>query len=111
MFDNIGENIKSVAIIFFIINVVFTIIGDFLLCGSIGNLYSVGGIAILLLFVFIAAVGCCISWIISLIICGFGILVQNAELSMFKIEKEYFNEYYDDPNHEDYGNTEENEKE
>ena len=107
MFNNVGENIKSVAIIFFIINVVFTIIGDFWLCGTIGNLSSVGFIAILLLFVFVAAVGCCISWIISLLICGFGILVQNAELSLFKFEKEY----YDDSNYEDYGYTEENEKE
>ena len=107
MFNNVGENIKSVSIIFFIINVVFTIIGDFWLCGTIGNLSSVGFIAILLLFVFVAAVGCCISWIISLLICGFGILVQNAELSLFKFE----NEYYDDSNYEDYGYTEENEKE
>ena len=44
---------------------------------------------------------------LRLLICGFGILVQNAELSLFKFE----NEYYDDSNYEDYGYTEENEKE
>ncbi len=97
MFNNVGAKIKTLATVLFILNVVFTIIGVLLLCSAIDSLRALDFAATFLLLVFLAALGCCISWIFSLFVYGFGILVQNAETSMYNSA----NEYYDEANYED----------
>ena len=77
LFDNIGAKIKTVAKIFFIIEVIAAIITSFLLSNFIvGLLIVIGGFVV--------------AWLSSLTLYGFGDLIENIDVSninTFEIHK------------------------
>ena len=79
MFKNVGKKIQTVATVALVINIVYTIIADFMLCSTLGKSYDIDVAIIILIFLLLMVVGTIVSWIVSLFIYGFGILVSNSE--------------------------------
>lgn len=65
MFENVGEKIKGVAVVVFILEVIAAVVFGL---GSIDN----GGILLI-------ALGILAAWVSSLFVYGFGVLIESAE--------------------------------
>ena len=79
MFNNVGEKIKLVAICVFIFSIILNVIGALWLCNIFDNIFNAEFATLILIFIVIAALGILLSWIFSLFIYGFGVLITNSE--------------------------------
>lgn len=80
MFDNIGNKLKGLARIVFLVGVVFSgigMIGMWITGVGLGD--HAGGFTIFLVGLFIGAIGCLLSWVLGCLLSGFGQLVDDTE--------------------------------
>lgn len=75
MFTNTGKKIKGLAIIVFVINIVFSILLAFAICNNIEKDFAV----VLLIYFGIIALGILLAWISSVFVYAFGQLVDNSD--------------------------------
>jgi hypothetical protein len=79
MFNNVGNKIKTIAIVTFILNIVAFFGIAIWSCSFFDSMYNMNFGILIFLFLLIVALGAVISWIIALFIYGYGILVQISE--------------------------------
>lgn len=84
MYENIGEKIKALAKILFVVEIFVSVIGGLIL--SVALRYAMYGFAILLFFG-IAVVGVIAAYISSMLLYGFGELISNSK-KLVEIGKE-----------------------
>ena len=82
MFNNIGEKIKTLAIIITILGIVASVIsGIAFIVSSIVDSYDVSRLAAgIILGVLTMVVGSLLSWISSFLLYGFGELIENSTI-------------------------------
>ena len=78
MFARIGKKIKIVATVMFYVLAVASVIGGFYVIFNFGSLVGTGNA--ILLGILIALLGCLIAWISSLMLYGYGELVDNSAI-------------------------------
>jgi hypothetical protein len=96
MFYNAGEKIKFIAKMIFILNVIFAVIGDLLLCSTVDKIFNSNFAVLIFVFLLVACLGVAISWAVALFVYGFGILVSNAEANMYYNDEEYYEEEFEE---------------
>jgi hypothetical protein len=74
MFKNVGSKIQDIAYIYAIIGIAASLIG-----GIIYMIIFHKTLLLMLLGIIIMIVGSIVSWIVSLFIYGFGLIVENSE--------------------------------
>ena len=79
MFKFVGKKIKLIAKISFVLNIIATIVLDFIICNFLNRAYDTYFTVLFLVFLAFAGIGFLISWITPVFIYGFGILVSEAE--------------------------------
>ena len=75
MYKNIGKKIENVAIGWFILTSLSSILLALFICDSFTAHFAIQT----LLFIIIVSLGIFISWVISLFIYGFGRLIENSD--------------------------------
>lgn len=83
MFDNVGEKIKVIAKVFFGIGCSFSLIGWIVaLTWAVG--LDDGKTAVIVVFgsFFVLAICVVLSWISSLLLYGFGVMIDNSERTL-----------------------------
>ena len=78
MFTRIGKKIKTVATVLFYVLAVAFVIGAFYVIINFGQLLGIGNA--ILIGILIALVGCLVAWLSSLMLYGFGELVDNSTI-------------------------------
>lgn len=78
MFTRIGKTIKTVATVLFYVLAAASVIGAFYVIINFGQLLGTGNA--ILLGILIALVGCLVGWLSSLMLYGFGELVDNSTI-------------------------------
>lgn len=78
MFTRIGKKIKTVATVLFYVLAAASVIGAFYVIINFGQLLGTGNA--ILLGILIALVGCLVGWLSSLMLYGFGELVDNSTI-------------------------------
>lgn len=79
MFNNCGSKIKIIAIVSFLLNMITFFVVSIWLCGIFDKTLNADFGVLILIFLLIMIVGLLVSWASSLLIYGFGSLVENSE--------------------------------
>ena len=99
MFNYIGEKIRIIAIASFILGTFLSIGSSIYVCNIFDKVFDTAFGVLIIMFFVIAATGTALAWAISILIYGFGRLVENSERIAYMYEEtqeNYEQEYEDD---------------
>lgn len=100
MYNNVGHKIKFFATVLLILNIIIFFAAAIWSCSLLNSMFRLNFGGLIFIFLAIVGIGAVISWVISLFVYGYGVIVENSEIqaqiSQYTYEEDQESENYND---------------